>query len=511
MAIPRIALTTTWRAQGVAMLLLFALVLSGCVRPETGAPGSSRGAAAQASSAVGNAPASAAGSSKSIALAADPEPAQRTHTVLLGETLGTIAAQYGTDVTTLVALNDIEDANHLLPGRILMIPEDRAPESVAALEIAPQSAFDMFTDHELLFGLDARDFDLDDFVQAQGGLLVTFEEEVEGQILTGGEIVQLVAERHSVNPKLLLAILEYESGWLTEPAAAETSYPLGYEQEGVEGLYKQLSWAANLLNWGFYGRADGGLASFALGESEIIFDSAISDGTAGAQLYLAARPDVTAQQWQYDTGPEGLAATYRSLFGKPAVAENLPVMPANLQQPRLSLPWESGVTWNFSGGPHGGWNSGSAWAALDFVPPDVEYGCAQSDSWVTAVADGIVARSGQGAVVLDLDGDGYAGSGWAIIYMHLDNRDRIEEGTAVFRGDRLGHAGCEGGVSNGTHLHLARTYNGRWISADGGLPFDLDGWVSSGVGYEYNGWLTRAGETKTADVIASDDNAITAD
>jgi len=77
--------------------------------------------------------------------------------------------------------------------------------------------------------------------------------------------------------------------------------------------------------------------------------------------------------------------------------------------------------------------------------------------------------------------------------------------------DRLGHPGCEGGVSNGTHLHLARTYNGRWISADGEIPFNLSGWISGGEGYEYNGWLLRDGVVKTADVYKTDDNSITAD
>jgi hypothetical protein len=75
----------------------------------------------------------------------------------------------------------------------------------------------------------------------------------------------------------------------------------------------------------------------------------------------------------------------------------------------------------------------------------------------------------------------------------------------------LGHPGCEGGFTNGTHVHIARTYNGRWISADGTLPFDLNGWISQGAGYEYNGWLVRDGETKTADIFHTDDNAITAD
>ena len=64
-------------------------------------------------------------------------------------------------------------------------------------------------------------------------------------------------------------------------------------------------------------------------------------------------------------------------------------------------------------------------------------------------------------------------------------------GTAVKPGDRLGHPSCEGGVANATHVHLARKYNGEWISAGGTVPFVLDGWVSSGLGREYDGYLTK--------------------
>lgn len=75
--------------------------------------------------------------------------------------------------------------------------------------------------------------------------------------------------------------------------------------------------------------------------------------------------------------------------------------------------------------------------------------------------------------------------------MHVESRDRVQPGTYLYAGDRIGHPSCEGGLSNATHLHLARRYNGEWIAADGNLPFNLDGWASSGDGVVYNGWLTR--------------------
>jgi murein DD-endopeptidase MepM/ murein hydrolase activator NlpD len=115
-----------------------------------------------------------------------------------------------------------------------------------------------------------------------------------------------------------------------------------------------------------------------------------------------------------------------------------------------------------------------------------------------AAADGYIVRAADGAVIQDLDNDGSEQTGWVVLYMHIDSLERVAPNTFLFAGQRLGHPSCEGGLSNGTHLHLARRYNGEWISADGQLPFILDGWVSSGNGIEYDGWLRRDGETVEA-------------
>jgi murein DD-endopeptidase MepM/ murein hydrolase activator NlpD len=82
--------------------------------------------------------------------------------------------------------------------------------------------------------------------------------------------------------------------------------------------------------------------------------------------------------------------------------------------------------------------------------------------------------------------------------MHIESRGRVEVGQYVRAGERIGHPSCEGGFSTGTHLHLARRYNGEWIAADGDLPFVMDKWVSYGVGIEYDGYLTRNARTVTA-------------
>jgi LasA protease len=135
---------------------------------------------------------------------------------------------------------------------------------------------------------------------------------------------------------------------------------------------------------------------------------------------------------------------------------------------------------------------------LDFGPPGEPAGCTPSEEWVVAVADGQIVRTGDGAVMQDLDGDGFEQTGWVVFYMHIESRDRIPAGTYAYAGDRIGHPSCEGGLSNGTHVHIARKYNGEWISADGPIPFQFEGWVSSGNGVEYDGFLTKGGQVVEA-------------
>jgi LasA protease len=426
-----------------------------------------------------------------------------SHFVGAGETLGYIAQIYGTTVEALLEINQLDAGAILLVGQELRVPSQVE---------ATGPSFKIIPDSELVYGPAAKGFDVRAFAEPFGGHLLTMGEEVEGVYMTGPEIVQLVADRYSVNPRLLLALLEHRAGWVTRTAVtgANTSpLPLGYEQESLIGLYQQLGRAANLLNWGYYGRAEGGITATTLDDgTRVAFAADINDGTAGVQNALGAFGGVTYESWQQDVGAAGFLATYERLFGSPFAFTVDPLWPADLRQPPLQLPWSSGETWYFTGGPHGGWASGSAWAAIDFAPPADELGCVVSDAWVTAVADGLVVRSDKGAVVVDLDEDGFAGTGWAILYMHLESRDRVAAGAFVQTGDRLGHPSCEGGFSNGTHVHVARLYNGRWVSADGSIPLELAGWVTSGLGREYDGLLTRGGVSKEACACREEGNAI---
>jgi LysM repeat protein len=421
-----------------------------------------------------------------------PTPRQDSiqYTVQSGDTLGDIAVNYGVSVETLMEANLIEDPNQLEVGQVLNIP---APNPVGA---APN--FKVLPDSELVYGPAAIGFDIDAFIQSQNGYMATYEQDVNGIMLSGTEIVSLVARNYSVNPRLLLALIEYQSGWLTNPEPFNTSYPLGLPDEGHFGLYRQLTWAANALNRGYYLWKANAISTVVLNDGTVApLDPTINAGTAAIQYFFSDLDDRAT--WELDSGPTGVLLTYFVFFGNPFDLAIEPLVPASLQQPEMTLPFEVGQTWYFTGGPHGGWDSGSAWASLDFAPPGGDNGsCLPSPLWVTAMADGLIVRSSDGAVVQDLDNDGYEETGWVIFYMHIAGDGSPQAGEYLFTGERVGHPSCEGGVSNATHVHIARKFNGEWIPADGSLPFILNGWVSSGGYYEYDGYLTRGDRTVEA-------------
>ena len=405
------------------------------------------------------------------------------YTVESGDTLGSIAQGYGITLAALMEANGLNEASILTVGMVLTIPPIEVDPN-------PGSSFKIVPDSELVYGPPSALFDIESFIQEHNGYLAEYSQDVDGQSLSGAQVIQLVAQNYSINPRLLLALLEYRSGWVTNPTPANLEYPLGFNDSYYAGLYRQAAWTANNLNRGYYLWRVNELSTLPLSDGSYVpMDPTINAGTAGVQYFLSFfnnRPF-----WDNDVSRSGFFETYTKLFGYPFDFDVPSLVPANLAQPALQLPFEPGDVWSFTGGPHGGWDSGSAWAALDFAPPGEELGCVSSDAWVVAVASGWIVRAENGAVIQDLDNDGYEQTGWNVLYMHVETRDRVQANTYVYAGERIGHPSCEGGVSNGTHLHLARKYNGEWISADGNVPFNLDGWISSGNGNEYDGYLTR--------------------
>jgi len=424
------------------------------------------------------------------------------HIVQFGDTLAIIAAQYGVTVDSVIAANNITNPNVLAVGQRLIIPQ-------GVVDTGP--SFKIIPDSELVYGPSLADFSVEDYLKGSTSFLAKYQEEINGELWNGADIIERVALEQSLNPRLLLALLEYETQWLSKPTVSEQEglYPMNYLEKPTQvyGLYRQLDWAGKMLQAGYYGWRQRGLTVALMDDGQRVrMDPTINSGTAGVQ-YLMGQTRTLAQ-WDIAVQHTGLFATYVYLFGDPFGYQVEPLVPGDLQQPELSFPWPENETWYFTGGPHGGWGAGGAWAALDFVPgAEVLSGCAVAEEMSAAMADGVIARSEYGIVILDLDGDGFEGTGWTIFYLHVATEDRaVREGQRVKKGDLIGHPSCEGGFSTSSHLHVARRYNGEWIAADctdcpliaPAPSFVMDGWQAFTFNTEYDGSLIKGDDYREA-------------
>ena len=433
---------------------------------------------------------------------AQVRPAQQVHSVQRGDTLSAIARVYQVSLEALKQANELGPSDTISVGQNLTIPEYYLP-------VGP--AHKLIPDSELVYGPGQVGFDLEGAVNEWGGYLSTISETDRfGITRSGAEIVFAVAQSYSVNPRLLLVVLEQRTGWVQSPSPGEVSeaYPFGYVKAGYKGLLRQLSWAADMLNAGFYGWRDESLSILDFEDgTQLGLAPGLNAGTAAVQFYFSRLH--SPEHWSAIVGPGGFDRLYSDMFGNAFGYAYEPLLPGYLEQPAFAWPWDTQEVWYFTGGPHGGWDSGSAWAAVDFAP--TVKGCQIAPNWVRAAADGQVVRSSDGAVVQDFDGDAEEQTGWTLLYMHIAASGRVVAGQQLQAGDLIGHPSCEGslGFANATHLHFARRYNGVWIAADDpGVPLDLDGWVVESAGREYDGWLVKGDDWLEAWDAPGDINSI---
>lgn len=422
-----------------------------------------------------------------------------------GDTLPVVAIRFGVDPSEITSTEPIPQTTLISPNQLLIIPRSFI-NTTPSQKILPDS--------EIVFGPSAMDFDITTFVNQAGGYLSTYQEYLVSTGWTSGaDIIARVALENSINPRLLLALLEYQSGWVYgQPTdLLHTDYPMGYVDVNRKKLFLQLTWAVNEISIGYYGWREGLLTdiSFPDGVSTPRLAPELNAGSVALQYYLSQVYDTTGWIQALDT-KNGFPALYERMFGSPwARAQEVePLIPAGMTQPTLILPFFIGQVWSFTGGPHGAWEDYGSRAALDFAPASDIQGCSETNDWALAVAPGLIVRSWNGVVVIDLDGDGHEQTGWAVMYLHIAAKDRIPEGTWVQTGDLIGHPSCEGGHATGRHVHLARKYNGEWISADGPLPFMLSGWTAHAGSAPYLGTLTKGDQTVTASVFGSYESRI---
>jgi LasA protease len=415
-----------------------------------------------------------------------------------GDSLAAVAARFGVAEQEITSPKNLPASGLIDPGTLLIVPDRIGVEKTPNIKVMPDS--------EIIFSASATDFDIAGFIAKAGGYLSTYQQYLGTTGKTTGTegMIRLTTE-NSVNPRLMLALLEYEGGWVygTPTDMLREKYAMGYQSQKYEGLFMQLVWGMNQLFSGYYGWRMGALTELTFPNGEILrIDPGLNAGTVAIQYFFSRQHNRAEWERLLDPNSEnGFPAYYAEMFGDPwARAQTVePIFPPGLTQPALALPFEPNDQWNFTSGPHGAWEPSEPLAAIDFAPPSDHKGCDISALWVVASATGLVARSDNGVVMLDLDSDGNEQTGWDLLYLHMAEAGRVTTGTWLQAGDHIGHPSCEGGTSTGRHLHFARKYNGEWIIADSALPFVLSGWTVHAGAKPYQGTLTRGESIVTAD------------
>ena len=425
-----------------------------------------------------------------------------TYSSQSGDTLEVVAAHFNMDVDDIVTDVDQETDLLLEPGTQLL---------VKAFNSETTHPFELFPDSAVVFSPSAAAFDIQTFAREQGGFLSTYTELMVRGTTPAVDILYELALEYSINPQILLAIMEYESGWVTSAHVTEEQfhYPMGYRKSDRDTVYYQTAWVIQELSKGYYGWRDGTLNVVAFADGTILrLAPGLNAGTVAVMYTLAQNH--SRSEWEAALyGEHNITDIFAELFGDAfELGQTVdPIFTTDVQQPEMHLPFPPNEVWNLTGGPHAAW--GSTWsgigvkAALDFAPPLAVAGCGNSEKYTTAAAAGLVVRAGGGAVVLDLDMDGYEQTGWVLVYMHVANSDRVNAGDVLAMDDLVGHPSCEGGSSSGIHVHIARKYNGEWVLADGGIPFVLSGYRAYNGEDYYEGTLENGEITVTANLAGN--------
>ncbi len=123
-----------------------------------------------------------------------------------GDTINTVATHFGVSKEQIQSNVDLPPTSFINPGTLLVIPQ---------VLINTTSDVHLLPDSEFVYSRAITDSDFPDdvvqYVEQAGGYLSEEREYDHTTLTNGGEIVKQIAQNNSINPYLLLALLEYQS------------------------------------------------------------------------------------------------------------------------------------------------------------------------------------------------------------------------------------------------------------------------------------------------------------
>ena len=296
------------------------------------------------------------------------------HIVQSGDTLFEIAQQYNVSLDALLSANNIENPDILTVGQLLILPDTPVEQTIA---------FKLIPDSRLVRAPGSGDFDIAVFINQQPGYIRQVTDNVDVRVANGAaltrtqnaaQVIEQISLQYSVDARVLLALLEYSAGWLSNPAPSEDlkSHPLlaAANSGGVDrsGLYRQLAWAADQLNTGYYAWKYRGLRTLSFSDgARLSIADGLNAGTIALQYYFSR---FTAYaEWLQKVDAAGFFQVYFSYFGNPFDASLDTPINTTLQQPPLTYPFAAGEIWYYTGGHHGGWGTRQCMGVAGFCTP----------------------------------------------------------------------------------------------------------------------------------------------
>jgi len=250
---------------------------------------------------------------------------------IAGDSLSMVAVRFGVDMNVITSPTPIDRKGLLNPGQLLIIPNNLEETS---------SSHKLLPDSEVAYSPSTIDFDVQAYVDEAGGYLSEYREYLASTGWTSGaDVINRIALEYSVNPRLLLAFLEFKSGWVFGyPDPADTvamTFPMGYVNVMKKNLYLQSAWFASMVMEGYYGWREGRRLLVTFKDGEVLrLAPQLNAGSVGmmnAFTYL-----YEYDQWAYLLyGEENFFDFYESMFGNPWVrAQQVePLIPVDTVQP----------------------------------------------------------------------------------------------------------------------------------------------------------------------------------
>ena len=318
------------------------------------------------------------------------------------------------------------------------------------------------------------------------------------------ETIMHYAGHYSINPKLLISLMESKSSLVNNPSKKSYESPFGNLSD-ESGFKAQIKDVASKLSKRFYAYKKLTLYpkkdNFVLRSYEMpstaatmAFASVLSSAIQPKDVRVLKHKATPKNKFsasdklnKSDVSPSvsSILNAYEAVFAQSSDIlkdENKPTLKKNeslkksssskaqaraaASYPNLFLPWTSGWSW-VAGGAHG--FDGSSWplSSLDFYYPGGNTGWGGNKPYVYASHGGTVTWYSRCNMRITHS------SGLATNYYHMDNL-QYGSGSYINAGTYIGTyansksaALCEGGQSTGPHLHISLLKNGYYESLQG--------------------------------------------